>query len=89
MPAGRRVEGGYDRCMKVRIGISTTDKLLELEIDDPKAFKKEMERAVEEGGLGWFTDSKGRTVGIPARSVAFIEIEDAGDDHTVGFAPAV
>lgn len=74
--------------MKVRIGISTTDKLLELEVDDPKAFKKEMERAVEQGGLGWFTDSKGRTVGIPARSVAFIEMEDAGGDRTVGFAPA-
>lgn len=74
--------------MKVRIGISTTDKLLELEVDDPKSFKDEMERAVSEGGLGWFTDSKGRTVGIPARSVAFIEMEDAGDQRTVGFAPA-
>lgn len=74
--------------MKVRIGISTTDKLLELEVDDAKTFKKEMERAVEEGGLGWFTDSKGRTVGIPARSVAFIEMEDSRADRTVGFAPA-
>lgn len=75
--------------MKVRIGISTTDKLLELEVNDAKVFRKEMERAVEEGGLGWFTDSKGRTVGIPARSVAFIEMEDTDGDHTVGFAPAV
>lgn len=74
--------------MKVRIGISTTDKLLEIEIDDPKAFKKEMEKAVEGGGLGWFTDSKGRTVGIPARSVAFIEMEDTEGDRTVGFAPS-
>lgn len=73
--------------MKVRIGISTTDKLLELEVDDPETFRKEMERAVSEGGLGWFTDSKGRTVGIPARSVAFIEMEDSGDQRTVGFAP--
>jgi hypothetical protein len=75
--------------MKVRIGISTTDKLLEIEIDDPKEFRKEMERAVSEGGLGWFTDTKGRTVGIPARSVAFIEMEDTSDSQTVGFAPAV
>ncbi|MGB8361522.1 MAG: DUF3107 family protein [Acidimicrobiia bacterium] len=75
--------------MKVRIGISTTDKLLEIEIEDPKEFRKEMERAVSEGGLGWFTDTKGRTVGIPARSVAFIEIEDTSDSQTVGFAPAV
>ena len=74
--------------MKVRIGISTTDKLLELDVDDSQAFKTEMERAIAEGGLGWFTDTKGRTVGIPARSVAFIEIEDSGGARTVGFAPA-
>ena len=74
--------------MKVRIGIATTDKLLELEIDDAKRFREEMERAVAEGGLGWFTDAKGRTVGVPARSVAFIEMEDADGHRTVGFAPA-
>lgn len=73
--------------MKVRIGISTTDKLLELEVEDLKAFKKEMEKAVQDGGLGWFIDSRGRTVGIPARSVAFIEIEDTEASHAVGFAP--
>lgn len=73
--------------MKVRIGISTTDKLLEIEVDDPDTFREEMERAVSEGGLGWFTDSKGRTVGIPARSVAFIEMEDSGGQRTVGFSP--
>ena len=88
MPTAERWEGGYDRLMKVRIGISTTDKLLEIEVEDADAFREEMERAVSEGGLGWFTDSKGRTVGIPARSVAFIEMEDTGDQRTVGFAPA-
>ena len=75
--------------MKVRIGISNTDKLIELEIDDAKGFKKEIERAVKEGGLGWFTDSKGRSVGIPAKNVAFIELEDADAGTQVGFAPAV
>lgn len=89
MAAENRMEEGYDRLMNVRIGISTTDKLLEIEIDDAKAFKKEIERAVSEGGMGWFTDTKGRTVGIPARSVAFIEMEDASESRTVGFAPAV
>lgn len=81
------MEGGYDRLMKVRIGISTTDKLIEIEIDDPDTFMKEMEASVAEGGMGWFADSKGRTVGIPARSVAFVEMEDAGDRRQVGFAP--
>jgi len=74
--------------MKVRIGIATTDKVVELEIDNAKTFKEEMERAVTEGGLGWFADAKGRTVGIPARSVAFIEMEDAEGQRTVGFAPS-
>ena len=73
--------------MKVRIGIATTDKLIEIEVEDVKSFKKLIERAVEEGGLGWFADSSGRTVGIPARSVAFIEIEDADAGPIVGFAP--
>lgn len=89
MPFTQHPEGGYDRTMKVRIGISTTDKLLEIEIDDPEAFRKEIESSLADGGVGWFTDSKGRTVGIPARSVAFIEIEDAGENRTVGFAPAI
>jgi hypothetical protein len=75
--------------MRVRIGIADTDKLVELEIDDVKAFKKEIERAVADGSLGWFVDSKGRSVGIPAKNVAFIEIDDAGTAKTVGFAPAV
>lgn len=75
--------------MKVRLGILNTDKLIELEVDDPKDFKKEIEKAVEQGGLAWFTDSRGRTVGVPARNVAFVELEDAGESQTVGFAPAV
>ena len=75
--------------MKVRIGISNTDKLIEIEVDDVKAFKTEIEEAVAGDGISWFTDSRGRAVGIPVRSVAYIEIESADDVHTVGFAPSV
>lgn len=76
--------------MKVRIGISDTDKLIEIEIDDVDDFKKKIEKTVADGeGMGWFTDSKGRSVGIPASKVAFIEIEDADATTSVGFAPAV
>lgn len=75
--------------MKVRIGILETNKIIEIEIGDAKAFKKEIERAVRDGDLAWFVDSKGRSVGIPAANVAFIEIEDASGEQQVGFAPAV
>ena len=75
--------------MRVRIGIADTDKLVEIEIDDVASFKEELERAVAAGELAWFTDSRGRTVGIPSRQVAFVEIEDTESGPAVGFAPAV
>ena len=75
--------------MKVRIGILETNKIIEIEIGDVKAFKKEIERAVRDSDLAWFVDSKDRSVGIPAANVAFIEIEDAPGEQQVGFAPAV
>jgi hypothetical protein len=86
MPGRAGGEGGYDAVMKVRIGISNTDKLVEIEVEDAKNFRKEIERAVADGGMGWFTDSKGRMVGIPAKNVAFIEIDDPDASRTVGFA---
>jgi hypothetical protein len=75
--------------MKVRIGVAETDKVLEIEVEDPKDFKKEIEGAVAAGGMAWFTDSKGRTVGVPAGSIAFVELDDASQATKVGFAPAV
>lgn len=75
--------------MRVRIGIADTDKLVEIEIEDVSSFKGELERAVAAGGLAWFTDSRGRTVGIPTGQVAFVEIEDTVGGPAVGFAPAV
>ena len=75
--------------MKVRIGIAETSKLVELDVDDAGKFRKEVERALAEGGIAWFNDSKNREVGIPAARIAFVEIESADGDHAVGFAPAV
>lgn len=75
--------------MKVRIGIAETSKVVELEVDDAEEFQSEIERAITEGGMAWFTDTKDRTVGIPASNVAFVEIDPAEGAPGVGFAPAV
>jgi hypothetical protein len=75
--------------MKVRIGIADTSKVIEIEIDEVEAFRSEVERALSEGGMAWFTDTKGRTVGVPTVSLAFVEIEAAEGGPSVGFAPAV
>ncbi|MGH8915057.1 MAG: DUF3107 family protein [Acidimicrobiia bacterium] len=72
--------------MKVRIGIADTSKVVEIEIDDLEGFQKEIEKAVANRGLAWFTDTKGRTVGVPTVSVAFVEIEGADGGPSVGFA---
>lgn len=75
--------------MKVRIGIANTDKLVEIEIDDATQFKTELEATVAGGEIAWFTDSKGRTVGIPSQRVAFVEIDGEQAGAAIGFAPAV
>jgi hypothetical protein len=75
--------------MRVRIGITDSSKVVELDVDDVKEFQGEIERAVSEGGLAWFTDTRGRTVGVPATGVAFVEIENSEAGPAVGFAPAV
>jgi Protein of unknown function (DUF3107) len=75
--------------MKVRIGVADTNKVFELEVDDVKAFQEEIEASIAGGAMAWFTDSKGKRVGLPARAVAFVEIDVEGDSHSIGFAPAV
>ncbi len=75
--------------MKVRIGIADTDRVIELETDDPT----EYERSVEEAFAGatallWFEDSKGRRVGVPRERIAFVEVETQPEEPSVGFAPA-
>jgi hypothetical protein len=75
--------------MKARIGIAETDMVIEVEFDDVKAFKKEIERAVASAEMAWFVDSKGRTVGVPSKSIAYIEVEDSQTAKTVGFGPVV
>lgn len=75
--------------MKVRIGIADSSKVVELEIEDLKKFRESIEDAVKGGGVAWFTDIKGREVGIPSGRIAYVEIESQDGAHAVGFAPAV
>jgi hypothetical protein len=73
--------------MRARIGIVDTSKVVEIDIDDVAAFRAEVEQGVSDGGVVWFTDIKSRTVGIPSRGLAFVEIDTEGGGPAVGFAP--
>ncbi len=61
--------------MRVRIGVSDSPREIELDIEDVDAFVKNAEKAIGAGDqVLWVTDTEDHKVGIPARSIAFIDI---------------
>jgi hypothetical protein len=75
--------------MQVKIGVADSSKLVELEVDDEAKFRETVEEAVKDGGIAWFTDEKGRQVGIPTGRIAYVEIDSPDGGRAVGFGPAV
>ena len=73
--------------MEVRIGVVHTPKELALELDVPlDEVKKSVAKALsDDDGVLWLTDSRGRTVGVPAERVAYVEIEGDSEARRVGF----
>ena len=74
--------------MEVRIGVTQTPREIEVELDDNDADKvrQQVEAAVgAEGGVLWLTDRRGRTVGVPAAKIAYVEISPQ-EERRVGFA---
>jgi hypothetical protein len=75
--------------LDVHIGVTYTGKEIELEMADdasPDDVIKRVEAAVgTSGGVLWLSDKRGRSVGIPADKVAYVEIGSPGDDRRVGF----
>lgn len=75
--------------MDVRIGVTYTGKELEVEMPDDTD-RDALSAAVDAAISGqsptlWLTDRKGRTVGVPADKVAYVEIGRARSDRKVGF----
>lgn len=75
-----------ENIVKVRIGIADTSKVVELEIDNAKAFEASVESAfAADTALLWFEDNKQRRVGFPRDRFGFVEIETEATPRTVGF----
>lgn len=72
----------------LRIGVTYSPKELALDLaDDADAdsLKGAIEAALgDEGGVLWLTDRRGRTVGVPADKVAYVEI-GPDEAHRIGF----
>lgn len=78
--------------MDVRIGVTYTPKEIDVELGsdaDAATIKADIEQALSsDTGVLWLTDKKGRTVGVPASKVAYVEIGAPGDERRIGFAGA-
>ena len=74
--------------MEVRIGVTQTPKEIDVELADSNRDQvmKDIEAAMaDDGGVLWLTDRRGRTVGVPAAKIAYIEIAPT-EDRRVGFS---
>jgi hypothetical protein len=73
----------------VRIGITQSVREIELELDDAgrDQLRTDVAAAMSsaEPTVLWLTDKKGRTVGVPAAKIAYVEIGSTSDERKVGF----
>ncbi len=75
--------------MEVRIGVTQSVKEIELDLEDTdrEATLKNITDSVTSGeGVLWLTDKRGRTIGVPASKVAYVEVGSAAEERRVGFA---
>ena len=74
--------------MEVRIGVTQTPKEIDVELADSNRDQvmKDIEAAMaDDAGVLWLTDRRGRTIGVPAAKIAYIEIAPT-EDRKVGFS---
>jgi hypothetical protein len=72
----------------VRIGLTQTPKELELNLEegtDPAAVRAQVDAALGEKATLWFTDKRGRQIGVPAEKLAYVEIGSPADERRIGF----
>ena len=74
--------------MDVRIGIVQTVKELEVELADDtdrETLQSDIDAALSGETVLWLTDRKGRSVGVPAGKIAYIEVGAPTTERRVGF----
>jgi hypothetical protein len=76
--------------LDVRIGVTYTPKEIEVEVSDDTdrdQLIKTIEDAVSsDSRMLWLTDRRGRSVGVPASKLAYVEIGADSGERRVGFS---
>ena len=74
--------------MKARIGVAESGKVIEIEVEDAEAFRRDIEEAFSsDTKVYWFADVKRRSVGVPIARIAYVEVDSEDTSRKVGFAP--
>ena len=76
--------------MDIRIGVTQTPKELEVDMGDQvdgDELVADIKTAISgDRSMLWFTDRKGRRVGVPTEKLAYVEIGATGGERRVGFS---
>lgn len=79
----------YSEAMDVRIGVSNTGRELEVEMADDAdvdALAKTVDAAAAKGdAVLWLTDRRGKRIGVPVATLAYVEIDAGSEGRRVGF----
>ena len=73
---------------EVKIGVIHTPREISVEVDEAiDALRISIGKAIaNEDETLWLTDTKGRTVGIPSKRIAYVEIAEDRGNGGVGFS---
>lgn len=79
--------------VEVVLGVQLSTRELRLDVPDDKAdaLRKQVEKVFADAGNGrnpvlWISDKEGRTIGVPADKLAYVEIGSDKASKKVGFA---
>lgn len=76
--------------MEVRIGVTQVPKEIALdlgdEVDGDELVDEIKTAMVNDSSMLWFTDRRGRRVGVPTVKLAYVEIGASGSERRVGFS---
>jgi hypothetical protein len=73
----------------VRIGVTQAPRELNIELADD-ADRSDLKARVEAALAGasdvlWFTDKRGKDVGVPSAKIAYVELGSPDSDRRIGF----
>ena len=76
--------------MEIRIGVIQSPREIEIdmgdEVDSDKLIDDIQEAMGSDTTMLWFTDRRGKRIGVVTERLAYVEVGSSGDQRRVGFS---